>query len=688
MTSIDLDAQEIKRRLPYTWVPFFSRFGALTEVQVRTVPVILAGKNVVVISPAASGKTEAVVAPLLENIIARWKSGSPTEGIQLLYISPTRALVNDLFRRLEQPVQYTGLTVSRKTGDRPTLDFKRLPSVLLTTPESFDSLLTRHPKIFKTLRVVVLDELHLIDNTPRGDQVRILLERLRRIQSSLQYAALSATIDDVNIGTRYFKDAEVCVSELHREIECRMVEKDEFVHSLFSIARERKFKKILVFFNARSLAELFSRDLNRPPFQDAVLVHHASLQKQRREEVERQMNTAERAILCATSTLELGIDIGDVDCTVLYRPPFNISSFLQRIGRGNRRMNTAYALCVYTDEWERIVFETFYDCARRGMLYDNRYQPSLSVLPQQIYSYLYQRRRIGSTVKNLDNILVPAYTADQVKTVFRELRRDGKIAETRPGIYFLSAKLEDKIRWGKIHSNIAEISFGEYDVINAGNGMQVGRIFYLKHRFVLGGHCWETVRIDEQNKNVYAKYIGDVPAVVKIFEGKGAGNYNFRLAPVLKDRLFPDMTKTDFPYARESADICILHLLGSLYAFLISEALQVEGINAVDVQGKILVLNRYEMVDDRFPLPAKESIRRVIADNIAKLEDALGSGAYIYDLPAKYQVEDHYLNLDIDGFYDYLESLKLVEVQLEDFRSAINRLTRKKTEDREDTAGA
>jgi benzoyl-CoA reductase/2-hydroxyglutaryl-CoA dehydratase subunit BcrC/BadD/HgdB len=99
----------------------------------------------------------------------------------------------------------------------------------------------------------------------------------------------------------------------------------------------------------------------------------------------------------------------------------------------------------------------------------------------------------------------------------------------------------------------------------------------------------------------------------------------------------------------------------------------------VDVQGKILVLNRYEMVDDRFPLPAKESIRKVIADNIAKLEDALGSGAYIYDLPVKYQIEDHYLNLDIDGFYDYLESLKLVEVTLEDFRSAINRLTRKKT---------
>ena len=121
---------------------------------------------------------------------------------------------------------------------------------------------------------------------------------------------------------------------------------------------KKKLKKLLVFFNARSLAELFSQEFNRPPFQDAILVHHASLQKQRREEVERQMNNSDRAILCATSTLELGIDIGDVDCIVLFRPPFDISSLLQRIGRGNRRTNKLFAVCVYTNEWEKILFLT------------------------------------------------------------------------------------------------------------------------------------------------------------------------------------------------------------------------------------------------------------------------------------------------------------------------------------------
>ena len=122
--------REIRDALKRTWIPFFSRFGRLTEVQVRAIPVILEGRNLVVISPAASGKTEAVVAPAVERLLPDRRG-----RFSVLYVSPTRALVNDLYRRLSEPLQYLELALARKTGDHPAIDESKLPFMLITTPE-------------------------------------------------------------------------------------------------------------------------------------------------------------------------------------------------------------------------------------------------------------------------------------------------------------------------------------------------------------------------------------------------------------------------------------------------------------------------------------------------------------------------------------------------------------------------
>lgn len=665
--------EHIKEKLNRTWMPFFSRFGSLTPVQELTIPHVLNRENVVVISPAASGKTEAVIAPLIENLLKDAK-GEQINDLRIIYISPTRALVNDLFRRLEDPVKYVGLDIGRKTGDRPRIDKKHLPAVLLTTPESFDSMITRQPRFLKTLDTVVLDEIHLLDNTPRGDQVRVLLNRLRKFHDRLHYAALSATIDDKDIGNRYFENARVCFVRSTRKLEYQLIEQDNIVNDVFRLAKARDLKKILVFFNARSLAELFSQKFNEPPFYDAVFVHHASLERQRREQVEHLMNNSTRGILCATSTLELGIDIGDVDCVVLYRPPFDISSLLQRIGRGNRRTDSLFAIGVYTDKWERMLFEIYFEKAIKGQLFEKRYQPSLSVIPQQVYSYLYQRRRIGTTLKSIHSIMNNIFSETQIDTAFKKLINDAKLKEQRPGIYFTSYPLEDKIRWGKIHSNIADISFGEYDVFNVDTQSLVGRIFHLKNKFILGGCCWETIRISESDKRVYAKYIGASPAVAKIFEGKGDGNYSYMLAPILKQRVYPDLALFEFPMTFDRGNTYILHLFGHLYGFIIADALFRDGEDAIDAEGKMLILNHCELNDSAFPIPERESIRNVIRKNIARLEDALGSGAYLYDLPVDMQIEDHYLNLDIDGFLKFLSSIELVPIELKGFQRTLNSL--------------
>jgi len=662
----------VKQSLSRTWPAFFSRFGALTEVQLNSIPVILQGKNAILISPAASGKTEAVVAPVVERLLAQG-----CRGFSVLYISPTRALVNDLYRRLIEPLEYLGLKLERKTGDHPAINEKKLPFMLLTTPESFDSLLCRHPAIFVSLKTVILDEIHLLDNTPRGDQLRILLERLRLINPDITYYALSATVDDDQMGKRYFSDGEVIKVLNLREITAELIPAEKnWADQVRQHLKAQGARKVLIFFNARSLAEAAVRLFEKPPFIGRVWVHHASLTRQVREEVEAKMNQERTGILCCTSTLELGIDIGDVDAVVLYRPPFNVSSLLQRIGRGNRRLrNGLYMLGVYLDSWERLLFETFIDCARRGELYEKRYTPCLAVIPQQIISYCFQRRRIGTTREAIARIFKPVYgTTRMVEQVFNHLLTKGIIQADRRGLFFISPAVERKVESGKIHSNIQEKSFGQYEVIDTTSGQQVGTVFFVLERFMLAGRSWEVVERREKDKKIFVKPRPLIAPGTKVFEGTGTGGYYYRMAEVLKNRLFPGLDRNEFPYFTEGNRVFIFHLLGSTYGNLLAAALQEEGVDAEDLGGKVLILNLNQLIArgrERFPLPSREAIKAVVRAHLAEFEDSLGAGAFFDYLPEDLQVEDHLLTLDIDGLWEYLDSWQLVRMDQSAIRAQI-----------------
>ncbi len=669
------EQKEIRTALAHTWPAFFARFGSLTEVQVKAIPEILSGNNLVLISPAASGKTEAVVAPVVERLLSQ-----DCRNFSVLYISPTRALVNDLYRRLVEPLEYLGLKLERKTGDHPTVREKSLPFMLLTTPESFDSLLCRHPRIFSTLKAVILDEIHLLDNTPRGDQLRVLLERLRLINSNLNYYALSATIDDEKIGERYFSNARVVKVAKEREIEAELIKAGpDWQGRVIQRLVAQGCHKVLVFFNARSLAEANVKMFDRPPFTGKVWVHHASLTRQVREEVEAKMNKERIGILCCTSTLELGIDIGDVDAVVLFRPPFNVSSLLQRIGRGNRRSgNGLYMIGVYLDSWERLLFETFIDCARKGELYEKRYTPCLAILPQQIISYCFQRRRIGTTFDALRRIFQPVYgSSPVVEKVFAHLLDERVLQERSKGIFFLTDALEHKVELGKIHSNIQEKSFGQYQVIDITSGQEIGTVYFVLERFVLAGRSWQTIERKERDKKILVKPLEAISTSTKVFEGTGTGGYCYLMAEVLKARIFPGLKKGEFPFYTDGDRSYIVHLLGTTYGGLLAAALQVEGKDAEDLGGKVLIISNHRGGGpphrdmERFPLPTREAIKAVVRAHLEMFEDSLGSGAFFDLLPEELKVEDHLLTLDVDGLWEYLDAIQLVRMEPAALRAQI-----------------
>ncbi|MEM4702663.1 MAG: DEAD/DEAH box helicase [Archaeoglobaceae archaeon] len=449
---------------------------------------VLEGKDVVIVAPTASGKTEAVVAPLIERYLKEnW------EGLAILYISPTRALVNDLYERLKEQLHECGVKLALKTGDKPYFNPKQLPNFLITTPESFDSLLCRQPLVFKKLKAVVLDEIHLIHNTFRGDQIYILLKRLSTVtETKFNIYALSATIaSPENIGKRFLREYEVVKCEGKNEIEFTLVNSLEEV---FEYAKKEALKKLLIFANTRKKVETIGYELKKLWGEKNVVVHHGSLSRREREEAERFMKESPRGVCIATMTLEVGIDIGDIDAVVLAEVPWSVSSFIQRIGRGNRRTHKHRVLALFTSEEERIILEKMLAFAREGIIEEENYSPDLSVVVQQIFSSLYANR--GGLSDEYFSQLFHGFCSQQcLSYILMHLQNLGWI-EKHNGKWYATTKLMDFGERGKIHSNIPDIK--AFKVINTATQKEVGEVYGpIDECFMLAGKVWKVVNVEQ-----------------------------------------------------------------------------------------------------------------------------------------------------------------------------------------------
>ncbi|NLH74682.1 MAG: DEAD/DEAH box helicase [Verrucomicrobia bacterium] len=360
----------------------FFDFPSLLAVQRAAIPPIARGENILVCAPTASGKTESVVAPLVWRLRQRPTSG--TAGPRLLAVAPTRALVADLVARLEQPLARIGWRCGAQTSDFAGAD--STPDVLVTTPESFDSMLVRrvHRKegelvghLLASVGAVFVDEAHCFDSTARGDQVVFLLTRLRKLRESglargwireatIQVCAASATISEPDVlaerllgtgaravlcpGARPIEilTKDQCWLRLDQSLSPRAVTDllpnvsapAELGEVLWRALESGECRKALVFVPSRSECDRLGRDLRRLlNKRRAIWVdsHHGSLSREHRRRAEREFHQYRDAVLVATNTLEVGVDIGDVDVVALVGAPPDTSGLLQRIGRGGRR---------------------------------------------------------------------------------------------------------------------------------------------------------------------------------------------------------------------------------------------------------------------------------------------------------------------------------------------------------------
>lgn len=357
---------------------FYGRFVSLRPVQEGAIDPILAGKNVVLSSGTGSGKTEAVLAPLVNRYYSNiFEEEQPI----ILYIAPTKALVNDLERRITSTVSSSlNIRVGIRHGDRDDLKSGQPPHILITTPESLEVMLFRKDKALDKIRAVVLDEVHLLYNTQRGLQLAVLLQRLKKeLTHELQWVAISATIARLENIQNFLcgAPAENTVflqypSQRSIDAHVRHIKKPgDFLDLVLKIIGDQP-AKLLVFTNDRNsterLAGILQSDKKLAP---GVFTHYSSLSPEVRHEIEKNFSILRTAICVATSTLELGIDIGDIDAVILWDVPGNVESFLQRIGRGNRRSAKTNVICLIPDTSLTVMMDTLrflalIDMAKRG----------------------------------------------------------------------------------------------------------------------------------------------------------------------------------------------------------------------------------------------------------------------------------------------------------------------------------
>ena len=562
------------------------KWSELRPIQTEAIQAILTEQCDLVISArTASGKTEAAFLPILSQIDAK-----PKPSLQAVYVGPLKALINDQFRRLETLCERAKIPVHRWHGDvdagRKKAMLENPSGVLLITPESIESLLlnrsSRLSQAFRFLEFVVIDEIHSLVGCERGTHLRSLLFRLRRyIENDFRLVALSATLGD---GLPIYKnwmrpDADRTIRLIEGPSDEKRLlykvhaflkpapkdtaedEDRDLVASGLSESMYQHFagKKNLIFANSKSDVEQFADALNTQCRQNGqveeFLVHHGSLSKESRDFTEREMQGRRPVTTVCSSTLELGIDIGNVSAVGQIDPPWSVGSQVQRLGRSGRGDDEPQCMRVYITEdtvtaKSSIIDRLHLDLVRSNAITELMLEtptwvepPSiakfdLSTFTHQILSVLAETG--GCPATEVFNRLCTigafrAIKAPMFSDVLRSLGKAEVIEQMSQGDLILAPKGEQLVRHYSFYSAFA--SGVEYSVVY--RSQPVGTLPALglpklNDHLLLGGRRWQVISIDDSRKEI----------VVKRAKGKkrpkffgGAGEIHTRVREAMRKAL-------------------------------------------------------------------------------------------------------------------------------------------------------
>ena len=528
-------------------------FTEPTLPQTLAFPEILQGKNVLLIAPTGTGKTEAVILPIFSNLMTQPEE---PKGIQVIYITPLRALNRDMLKRLTFWAERLGITVEVRHGDTEMKTRRKQarqpPRMLVTTPETLQAILpgAQMQRHLGQVQYVVVDEVHELAASKRGTQLTLALERLREITNKeFQRIGLSATVGNPEKVAKFIAGTNRPISivqavlaknyRYHVENPQPTITDFEMAGKLETspeaAARVRRLtelidthKSTIVFVNSRQNAEMLGHKFTQLGRKD-IAVHHGSLSREERVAVEDEFKAGRLKAIIATSTLELGIDIGNVDLVAQYMSPRQVGSLIQRVGRSGHsleRMSEGTIITVYPDDTLESVAAVKNAVAGKiepVLIHEN----ALDVLAHQIAGILMDKQ--VATLQEISAIVRRAYPYRKVgkkqfmnvvdfldslnKLRLEEGAKLRKTGRTREYYYGNLSMIPDERRYPVINV-LSDRKIGtlgdEFMALDARIGLH----------FIMRGKVWRIVQIEEETGIVHVIPAEDPFAAIPGWDGE------------------------------------------------------------------------------------------------------------------------------------------------------------------------
>mgnify|MGYP001770646571 FL=1 len=441
---MEADQEQVYKLLrPYTAAWFREKYGSFTEPQLWAIPLIKAGRNVLISSPTGTGKTLAAFLAILDELFAMAERETLEDKIYAVYVSPLRALDNDMYKNLLVPlneiadkarsmgVNLQEVRVATRTSDTPANEKQRMlrkpPHILITTPESLAISLVapRFRERLSTTRWVIVDEIHELASSKRGSHLALTLERLEELVAEaggppIQRIGLSATISPLEEVAKFLggyddsgrpRPVEIVDARFAKPFDIRVVTpKVDLIHGEPEKINEEIYNTIaelsktarttLVFTNTRSSTERVVFKLKRLMSSkgyvnmDEIEAHHSSLSREVRLEVEDKLKRGLLKMVVSSTSLELGIDIGYIDLVVLLSSPKSVSRLLQRVGRSGHHITQVSRGVLVVVDRDDLIECTVLAKAAMDRKIDNVHIPRnpLDVLAQHIVGMSIERR--------------------------------------------------------------------------------------------------------------------------------------------------------------------------------------------------------------------------------------------------------------------------------------------------------
>lgn len=535
---------------------FERTLGTPTPVQEETWPAIAAGKHTLVSAPTGTGKTLSAFLIFIDRLKTQAREGTLKQELSLIYISPLKSLAGDIRENLRRPLdgiaeeevragflttefqegispnKTAQLSIAIRTGDTTQADRRKMiktpPHILITTPESLYLMLTSQSgkKILYTAQAIIIDELHALIDSKRGAHLMLSIARLDQLcNRPLQRIGLSATIEPLSTAAEYLSPDPVTIvaPRMHKDIrlmvtspysDTRTIRKDTVWQEISATVYEfcEGTRSAIAFVEGRAYAEKLAYFINQLGGNGFARTHHGSLSKEQRFEAENDLRSGKLRLLCATSSMELGIDVGDIDQVFQIGCPRTISSTMQRLGRAGHNPNRTSIMYLFPREpSEGLYCGLTAEVARNGGV-EHLKPPRLcfDILSQHLVS---MANGEGYPVSAVMELLPRAYpfrdvTIEDVRNILCMLSGDYEHERDIP--------VRPRLLYDRIHDRVSGDPYSRMLAVSAGGtipdrglyaakteqGVKIGEldeefVFEARtgDRFLLGTFAWQIISI-------------------------------------------------------------------------------------------------------------------------------------------------------------------------------------------------